>query len=72
MKLAGSVVSVDIFVCANSYVDVATVGMMAHFTGGQIYHYESFNAAKDGEALRSDIYHNLMRPTGFDGAMIVR
>lgn len=71
-KCAESSITVDIFVCANGYVDVATVGVLAEKTGGQIFLYPGFNARKDGLALQRDIYHNVSRATGFDGIMVVR
>lgn len=38
-------VSLDLFLFPNSYVDVATVGLMVTQTGGQIYRYSYFKVA---------------------------
>lgn len=35
-------VSIDLFLFPNSYVDVATIGLMVTQTGGQIYRYSYF------------------------------
>ena len=35
-------VSVDLFLFPNSYIDVATIGLLATQTGGQIYRYSYF------------------------------
>jgi len=69
---AEKAISVDLFVCANCYIDLATVGVVANKTGGQIFMYPGFNAKKDGEALAKDIYHDVTRATGLDAVMVVR
>jgi len=65
-------VSVDIFACANDYLDLATIGALSRTTGGQIYYYNAFNANKDGEALHRDMYRNISRFTAFQGVMVIR
>ena len=35
-------VSIDLFLFPNSYIDVATVGLMVTQTGGQVYRYSYF------------------------------
>jgi protein transport protein SEC24 len=65
-------VTVDVFVAANSYVDLATTSALATTTGGQIYFYEGFSASKHAEALVSDLQRNVARPTGFEAVMLVR
>ena len=35
-------VSIDLFLFPNSYVDVATIGLMVTQTGGQVYRYSYF------------------------------
>jgi len=57
-QCADSAISFDLFVCANSYVDVATSGALANRTGGQIQLYPGFNASKDGIALQHDLYRS--------------
>lgn len=69
---AESAVTVDLYICANSYVDVATMGSMVNVTGGQLFLYPGFNGRKDSEALQYDITQNLLRETGFDAVMVVR
>jgi protein transport protein SEC24 len=48
------------------------IGVLCSTTGGQIFHYPSFNSRKDGDALSDDIRHNVTRLTGYDGIMLVR
>jgi len=69
---AENAITVDLFVCANGYVDLATVGALTEKTGGQIFLYPGFNARKDGLALQRDVFHDVTRLTGYDGVMIVR
>lgn len=71
-KCAESAITIDLFVCSNGYVDLATVGALTEKTGGQVFLYPGFNARKDGLALQRDIFHDVTRQTGFDGVMIVR
>jgi protein transport protein SEC24 len=71
-KCAENAITIDLFVCANGYVDLATIGALTEKTSGQIYLYPGFNSRKDGLALQRDLYHNVTRTTGYDGIMIVR
>ena len=34
--------SVELFMCADSYVDVATIGQFVSTTGGQLHYYPQF------------------------------
>ena len=43
---AENAITVDLYVCANSYVDVATQSALVNTTGGQVYMYPGFNAKK--------------------------
>ena len=47
-------VSVDLFLFPNSYVDVATIGLLATQTGGQVYRYSFFKVGelKEIEIIR--------------------
>jgi hypothetical protein len=53
--LPASARSVDLFICPNSYVDVATIGVLASNTCGQVNMYPNFHARKDGESLQNDL-----------------
>lgn len=69
---ADNAITVDLFLCANSYIDIATIGVLCEKTGGQIYSYPGFHTRKDGLALARDLYHDSTRITGHDAVMIVR
>eukprot|EP01119_Soliformovum_irregulare_P001184 TRINITY_DN10897_c0_g1_i1.p1 TRINITY_DN10897_c0_g1~~TRINITY_DN10897_c0_g1_i1.p1 ORF type:complete len:881 (-),score=241.11 TRINITY_DN10897_c0_g1_i1:58-2361(-) len=65
-------VTVDMYVCAPTFVDLATTSTMAQFTGGQLWYYPGFKAEKDSEALYRDIIRNITRETGWEGVMRTR
>lgn len=71
-KCAEEAITVDLFVCANQYVDLATIGVLSNITSGQLYLYPGFNANKDALALQRDVFRDVTRFTGFDGVMVVR
>ena len=71
-KCAQSMISIDIFCCASSYCDLASVGEMSRKTGGQIYYYSNFNKNKDGISFENDIKNNILRKTVFRSIMAIR
>lgn len=71
-QCADNAISVDMFVCPNSYVDLATTSMLSSSTAGQVFFFPGFHARKDGEALQNDLFHLLTRVQGYDAVMTVR
>ncbi|KAI0244733.1 COPII coat Sec23p-Sfb3p heterodimer component [Massospora cicadina] len=65
-------VSVDLFVAANTYVDVATVGTVTSLTGGATFLYPGFNAQKLGFTMREDVVKAARRNFGFNGVLRLR
>lgn len=61
-KAAEHQVGVDLFVLAQTYVDVASLGQLCRTTGGQLYHYGKFDAQSDTAQLFNDLRWSLMRP----------
>lgn len=47
-----SQVSVDMFLFASSYTDVATLSCLPRYTGGQTYFYPAFHAGRQEDALK--------------------
>ncbi|XP_055373003.1 protein transport protein Sec24C [Condylostylus longicornis] len=64
--------SIDLFIFNNSYIDLATIGQLSRFTGGEVYKYTYFQADIDGQRLIKDLVHNISRATAFDAVMRVR
>eukprot|EP01114_Cavostelium_apophysatum_P023174 TRINITY_DN864_c0_g1_i2.p1 TRINITY_DN864_c0_g1~~TRINITY_DN864_c0_g1_i2.p1 ORF type:complete len:800 (+),score=151.47 TRINITY_DN864_c0_g1_i2:45-2444(+) len=65
-------ISVDTFLFPLDYIDVATLGCLPQFTGGQLYYYPGFTAAIDGERFYRDLIRDLTRETGFEAVFRVR
>jgi len=81
-------VSVDLFLCTSSYVDIATIGFSLSFfnsilfltssgtvsqiTGGKVHHYPGFTSEFDGIHVGSDLVDCLCRETGFESVLRTR
>eukprot|EP00002_Diphylleia_rotans_P022407 TRINITY_DN4389_c0_g1_i8.p1 TRINITY_DN4389_c0_g1~~TRINITY_DN4389_c0_g1_i8.p1 ORF type:complete len:718 (+),score=119.42 TRINITY_DN4389_c0_g1_i8:27-2180(+) len=55
--------SVDIFCFGNSYLDVASVGLLSGNTGGSVYYYPSFKIDRDSTQFKNELlglYPNLV------------
>uniref|UniRef100_F6RUF2 SEC24 homolog C, COPII coat complex component n=1 Tax=Monodelphis domestica TaxID=13616 RepID=F6RUF2_MONDO len=63
---------VDLFLFPNQYVDVATLGIVPHHTGGSIYKYACFQVESDQERFLSDLRRDVQKDVGFDAVMRVR
>ena len=55
-------VSIDLFLLAQGFVDVATLRMLTHTTSGQLYLYQPFKDNVHGDQLFNDLRWNLVRP----------
>lgn len=65
-------ICVDVFVLAQTYVDIASIGQLCKATGGQLYQYSKFDARSDNAQLFNDLRWNLTRPqVGWVGCMCV-
>ncbi|KAJ3014838.1 COPII subunit [Thoreauomyces humboldtii] len=67
-------VSIDVFLFSPQYADVATLSGCAKFTGGSVYYYPHFNAARSEDAMKfaHEFSHFLSRPIGLEAVMRVR
>ncbi|EXB73718.1 Protein transport protein Sec24-like protein [Morus notabilis] len=65
-------VCVDIFITAQTYVDVASISVIPRTTGGQVYYYYPFSVVSDPAKLYNDLRWNVTRPQGFEAVMRVR
>lgn len=73
-KMVAAGVGVDFFLAAPSggYLDVATIGHVAAFTGGETFYYPNFVAGRDNAKLSLEIKHTVTRETGYQALMKVR
>lgn len=65
-------ICLDIFATGASYMDLPSLGALAKYTGGQLYHYPGFAAERDGVKLRSEIVRNLTRELAWEAVMRIR
>lgn len=60
------------FLFAAQYTDVASLGSLAKFSGGQVYYYPAFDAARDGEKFSTELAHTLTRETSWEAVVRMR
>ncbi|KAL6653105.1 hypothetical protein ACP70R_012030 [Stipagrostis hirtigluma subsp. patula] len=65
-------IAVDIFSFSEKYCDIASLGSLAKYTGGQVYHYPSFQAATHGDKLKHELSRDLTRETAWESVMRIR
>ncbi|KYQ89636.1 putative transport protein [Tieghemostelium lacteum] len=65
-------ISVDTFMFATDYTDVASLGQLSQITGGEVHYYPQFVANRDGRAFMNDLSHSLTRTTAWEAVMRVR
>uniref|UniRef100_A0A453A8G1 Protein transport protein Sec24-like n=1 Tax=Aegilops tauschii subsp. strangulata TaxID=200361 RepID=A0A453A8G1_AEGTS len=65
-------IAVDIFSLSDKYCDIASLGSLAKYTGGQVYHYPSFQATTHGEKLKHELSRDLTRETAWESVMRIR
>ncbi|KAK9908279.1 hypothetical protein WJX75_005414 [Coccomyxa subellipsoidea] len=59
-------VSIDLFVTAQAYVDLASLRDLCHQTAGQLYYYSPFVPEIDADQLQNDLRWNVIRPQGWE------
>ncbi|XP_066346586.1 protein transport protein SEC24 A-like [Miscanthus floridulus] len=65
-------IAVDIFSFSDKYSDIASLGSLAKYTGGQVYHYPSFQAPTHGDKLKLELNRDLTRETAWESVMRIR
>ncbi|KAL0922326.1 hypothetical protein M5K25_006302 [Dendrobium thyrsiflorum] len=65
-------IAVDIYSFSENYSDIASLGTLAKYTGGQVYHYPSFKADSHQEKLRHELTRDLTRETAWEAVMRIR
>ncbi|KAK2079444.1 hypothetical protein QBZ16_003136 [Prototheca wickerhamii] len=65
-------ICVDVFAFGSTYLDLASLGAMPKYLGGQLYAYPHFQAARDGARLARELARNLSRETGWEAVMRIR
>lgn len=69
-----SQVSVDMFLFASGYTDVATLSCLPRYTGGQTYFYPGFHAARSEDALKfaHEFAEILASPISYEAVLRLR
>ncbi|KAJ0970469.1 hypothetical protein J5N97_023346 [Dioscorea zingiberensis] len=65
-------IGVDIYAFSDKYSDIASLGSLAKYTGGQIYYYPSFQANIHGHKLKYELARDLTRETAWEAVMRIR
>ncbi|XP_024519134.1 protein transport protein Sec24-like At3g07100 isoform X1 [Selaginella moellendorffii] len=65
-------IGVNVYAFSEKYTDVASLGTLAKYTGGQVCYYPGFHAAVDGEKLTYDLSRDLTRETAWEAVMRIR
>ncbi|XP_031100345.1 protein transport protein Sec24-like At3g07100 [Ipomoea triloba] len=65
-------IAVNVYTFSDKYTDVATLGTLAKYTGGQVYHYPSFQATIHKDKLSQELARDLTRETAWEAVMRIR
>ncbi|CAN1135856.1 Protein transport protein Sec24-like At3g07100 [Linum perenne] len=65
-------IGVNIYAFSDKYSDLASIGTLAKYTGGQVYYYPSFQAANHAERLSHELTRDLTRETAWEAVMRIR
>jgi hypothetical protein len=67
-------VSVDVwlFPPANTYIDVATVGVLSALSGGDTHYFPNYNALREGIQFAHNFKHSIHREQGYRAALRLR
>jgi len=72
LELTKAQISVELFIAPQSYMDLASLGPLAKYTGGDLRFYPQFNAQDQGLKLQTELMHVLTRYMGWEAVMRVR
>ncbi|XP_027175353.1 protein transport protein Sec24-like At3g07100 [Coffea eugenioides] len=65
-------IAVNIYAFSDKYTDIATLGTLAKYTGGQVYYYPNFVASVHKDKLRHELGRDLTRETAWEAVMRIR
>lgn len=65
-------IGVNVYVFSDKYTDIASIGTLAKYTGGQVYYYPSFQSVSHGDKLRHELARDLTRETAWEAVMRIR
>ncbi|KAK6141575.1 hypothetical protein DH2020_024676 [Rehmannia glutinosa] len=65
-------IAVNIYAFSDKYTDIASLGTLAKYTGGQVYYYPSFRSSIHKDKLRHELTRDLTRETAWEAVMRIR
>ncbi|KAL0458191.1 UNVERIFIED_CONTAM: protein transport protein Sec24-like [Sesamum latifolium] len=65
-------IAANIYAFSDKYTDIASLGTLAKYTGGQVYYYPSFQASIHKDKLRHELTRDLTRETAWEAVMRIR
>ncbi|KAF6168995.1 hypothetical protein GIB67_038492 [Kingdonia uniflora] len=65
-------IGVNVYAFSDKYTDIASLGTLAKYTGGQVYYYPNFHVALHHQKLRYELSRDLTRETAWEAVMRIR
>ncbi|KAM2468555.1 hypothetical protein FF1_010219 [Malus domestica] len=65
-------IGVDVYTFSDKYTDIASLGTLAKYTGGQVYYYPNFQSTIHGYKLKHELARDLTRETAWEAVMRIR
>ncbi|XP_073140729.1 protein transport protein SEC24 A [Henckelia pumila] len=65
-------IAVNVYAFSGNYTDIASLGTLAKYTGGQVYYYPSFLSVIHKDKLRHELTRDLTRETAWESVMRIR
>lgn len=65
-------IGVNLYAFSDKYTDIASLGTLSKYTGGQVYYYPSFQASLYKEKFSHELARDLTRETAWEAVMRIR
>ncbi|XP_074276585.1 protein transport protein SEC24 A-like isoform X1 [Silene latifolia] len=65
-------IGVNVYAFSDKYTDIASLGTLSKYTGGQVYFYPSFKSGIQQDKLRHELGRDLTRETAWEAVMRIR
>ncbi|KAG7576368.1 Sec23/Sec24 trunk domain [Arabidopsis thaliana x Arabidopsis arenosa] len=65
-------IGINVYAFSDKYTDIASLGTLAKYTGGQVYYYPGFQSSVHGDKLRHELARDLTRETAWEAVMRIR
>ncbi|CAN8269955.1 unnamed protein product [Cochlearia groenlandica] len=65
-------IGINVYAFSDKFTDIASLGTLAKYTGGQVYYYPGFHSSVHGDKLRHELARDLTRETAWEAVMRIR